>query len=214
MRAVPARFALSQHLLLARIHLARGHLDLAREQGRTAIRLVERIIDPPSQASVQGYLAELAAWQGDYDTARAAAALALQHIADSEEHNVVIFLCHVGLRAEANTAERARDRRAARSEVEDINATGERLRSRARQALGRLDPRTSFPEARAHAAGCEAEFTRLKLHSDPQQWEALAATWDGLSRPYDAAYARWRQAESLLAARTPTAVGVLRKRTR
>jgi hypothetical protein len=119
MRAVPARFALSQHLLLARIHLARGHLDLAREQGRTAIRLVERIIDPPSQASVQGYLAELAAWQGDYDTARAAAALALQHIADSEEHNVVIFLCHVGLRAEANTAERARDRRAARSEVED-----------------------------------------------------------------------------------------------
>jgi DNA-binding CsgD family transcriptional regulator/tetratricopeptide (TPR) repeat protein len=210
-RAVPARFALAQHLLLGRIHLARGHLDLAREQGRTATRLVDRIIDPPSQASVQGYLAELATWQGDYDTARSAAALALQHVADSEEHNVVIILCHIGLRAEANAAERARDRRATHSEVEDLHATGEQLRSRARQALGRLGPGISFPEARAHAAGCEAEFARLERRSNPQQWADLAATWDGLSRPYDAAYARWRQAESLLATRTPKAAGVLRQ---
>jgi DNA-binding CsgD family transcriptional regulator len=173
---------------------------------------VDRLSDPPSQGSLQGYFAELAIWQGDVGMAGSAVAMALQHIADSEEHNFVIILCHVGLRAEADAAEQARDRRASRSEIEDIHTTGQQLLIRARQALGLLGPGTSFPEARAHAVGCEAEFARMKLRSDPRRWAALAAIWDGLSRPYDAAYARWRQAEVLLAARAPrAAVGVLRQ---
>jgi Transposase, Mutator family len=36
-------------------------------------------------------------------------------------------------------------------------------------------PWTSFPEATAHAVGCDAEFARLELRSDPQRWAALAA---------------------------------------
>ena len=50
----------------------------------------------------------------------------------------------------------------------------------------------NLPSARTHAAGCEAEFTRLQLRSDPEQWAALAAAWDAFSGPYQAAYARWR----------------------
>jgi hypothetical protein len=67
------------------------------------------------------------------------------------------------------------------------------------------------PAGVGHAAGCEAEFTRLQLRSDPEQWAALAAAWDAFSGPYQAAYARWRQAEALLARKAPGAAAVLRQ---
>jgi DNA-binding CsgD family transcriptional regulator len=37
--------------------------------------------------------------------------------------------------------------------------------------------------------------------SDPDRWRAAAAAWERLEHPYDAAYARLRQAEALLAER-------------
>jgi DNA-binding CsgD family transcriptional regulator len=76
----------------------------------------------------------------------------------------------------------------------------------------RLSRLEQLPEAAAQAAACEAEFTRLKLRSDSQQWAAVVAKWDALSRPYEVAYARWRQAEALLAAKAPRAAArVLRQ---
>jgi DNA-binding NarL/FixJ family response regulator len=43
------------------------------------------------------------------------------------------------------------------------------------------------------------------------RWAALAATWDALNEPYEAAYARWRQAEALLVAKEPGAAAILRQ---
>jgi DNA-binding CsgD family transcriptional regulator len=93
--------------------------------------------------------------------------------------------------------------------VADIHATGQQLLDHARESLAQLGANLSL--ARAHAAGCEAEFTRLQLRSDPKQWAELAATWDAISEPYDAAYARWRQAEALLATKAAGAAAVLRQ---
>jgi ATP/maltotriose-dependent transcriptional regulator MalT len=77
----------------------------------------------------------------------------------------------------------------------------------ARRSLGLLGGNPS--ELRANAAACEAEFTRVQLRSDSQQWEATVASWDTLSRPYEAAYARWRQAEALFASKAPRAAASL-----
>jgi DNA-binding CsgD family transcriptional regulator len=44
----------------------------------------------------------------------------------------------------------------------------------------------------------DGERSRLEGQSDPGRWQAAAAAWLGLRRPYPAAYAQWRQAEALL----------------
>jgi hypothetical protein len=51
----------------------------------------------------------------------------------------------------------------------------------------------------AHGLSWRAAWTRLRGESEGTAWEQAAAAWDALSRPHRAAYARWRQAESLLA---------------
>jgi DNA-binding CsgD family transcriptional regulator/tetratricopeptide (TPR) repeat protein len=206
---LPAGWALDWQLLAGRLHMARGRLELANEHAKTLTHLVEQIMDPVWDSCLQSHLAELATLQQDYPAARSAVARALQHVSDTE-HPDEIRLCRIGLRAEADAAERAHDRRATAAAVVDIHATGERLVTTARQLLAQIG--TNLPEANAQAAACEAEFTRLELRSDPQQWAAVVANWDALSRPYEAAYARWRQAEALLASKTPRpAAAVLRQ---
>jgi DNA-binding CsgD family transcriptional regulator len=114
------------------------------------------------------------------------------------------------LAAAADATERAYDRPAAVSTITDINATAEQLLATVRQSLTQLG--THLPEVNAQAAACEAEFTRLQRRPDPGRWMALAAAWDALSRPYQTAYARWRQAEALLATKAPkAAASVLRQ---
>jgi DNA-binding CsgD family transcriptional regulator/tetratricopeptide (TPR) repeat protein len=205
-REMVARFALALLLLRARLHMARGRFHLAQEQAQAAARMAGQLTHPASQSGLQRLLAELAIWQGDGAAARAATAKALQYLT-ADDRRLAIAVCHIGLRAEADAAERAHDRRADPSEVADIHATGQQLLNNARESLAQLGG--NHPTARAHAAGCEAEFTRLQLRSDPKQWAELAATWDAISEPYEAAYARWRQAEALLATRAPGAAAVL-----
>ena len=71
-----------------------------------------------------------------------------------------------------------------------------------REAMTR-DPFAQHPyyvTAPAHGANWKAEITRLHGRSDPDAWAAAAAAWAGLRRPHRFGYARWRQAEALLAA--------------
>jgi predicted ATPase/DNA-binding CsgD family transcriptional regulator len=209
-RELPAAWALHLRLLSGRLHMARGRFDLAYEHGQTATHMVEQLIDPLLQSFLHAYLAELATFQGDYSTARSAVAKALQHLADSEEHALAVRWCRIGLRAAADATQRAQDRRAGPSVVADIHATGGWLLAHARLSLAQLG--MNLPGVKAEGAGCEAEFARLELRSDPQEWAALAASWDALFRPYEAVYARWRQAEALLATKGPrAATGVLRQ---
>ena len=201
LRELPAAMALHLRLVLGRIHMSRGQVELAKEDAEAARRMVGQLNDSIADSCLQGYLAELATAEADYPAAQSATAKALRDLAGSEQHVDTVRFCRTGLRAAADAAERAHDRRANAAAVADIQTTGEQLLPTARQAL--LQVGTHLPEANAQAAACEAEFTRLKLRSDPQQWAAVAGSWEALSRPYEAAYARWRQAEALLASRTP-----------
>jgi DNA-binding NarL/FixJ family response regulator len=44
-----------------------------------------------------------------------------------------------------------------------------------------------------------AEQSRLERRSDPDQWRVAAVAWERLANRFEAAYARFRQAEALLA---------------
>jgi DNA-binding CsgD family transcriptional regulator/tetratricopeptide (TPR) repeat protein len=61
-----------------------------------------------------------------------------------------------------------------------------------------------------------AQWQRLYGKSDAVTWGQAATAWDALTRPHRAAYARWRQAEALLAdpAGRPAAADVLRTAAR
>jgi predicted ATPase/DNA-binding CsgD family transcriptional regulator len=200
LRELPPGWALDWQLLAGRSHMARGRFELASEQ---AARLAEQSLDPMLDLCAQAYLAELATLQLDYPTARSAVVKALRHVAESEQPFDAIWLCSIGLRATADAAERARDRRTPADALADLQSTGEQLLATARESLVKAGP--NLPEAAAHAATCEAEFTRMELRSDPQSWADVISNWEELSRPYEVAYARWRQAEALLAAREPKA---------
>jgi ATP/maltotriose-dependent transcriptional regulator MalT len=49
----------------------------------------------------------------------------------------------------------------------------------------------------------QAERSRLEGRSDPEGWRAAAIAWERLEYPFDAAYARFREAEALLADGAP-----------
>jgi DNA-binding CsgD family transcriptional regulator len=57
------------------------------------------------------------------------------------------------------------------------------------------------PVVQAQLALAEAELARSENRRDPALWEAAVAAWEAIGRPYAAAYARWREAETLVAVR-------------
>ena len=85
------------------------------------------------------------------------------------------------------------------------------VRERAAGLLDRIRSASSAPDVvltpvlAANILMAEAEWSRVDGPSDPQRWASSAAAWEELGYPWPSAYARWRQAEALLAARAPRA---------
>ena len=112
----------------------------------------------------------------------------------------VMAACRIGAQAEADLAEIGRARRH-EGDVADARIRLEALLARAGEVLDRIGDAAS-PTRRwleADLRTVDAERTRLDGHSDSGGWAAVAGRWDELRQPYEAAYARYREAESLLA---------------
>ena len=56
-----------------------------------------------------------------------------------------------------------------------------------------------MPVALAHRSAIEAELSRLAGASDPALWDAAVELWLDVGERLEVAYARWRQAEAMLA---------------
>jgi DNA-binding CsgD family transcriptional regulator len=193
-------FGLHQSLgvLLAR----RGEFEAAREQLDLALKL-----GPPYFEGLTWLgPAELALWEGREEEAAAAIAEGQRWFAERDPdgylpHRAILWYPLV-LRLEADRAERAADRRAA-NEVSEA-------RQRATPILHALDrlaaaqaPQAHYPMVTGHLLLARAEESRLQGRSDPERWQAAAAAWERLGRPFEAAYTRFRQAEALLTGRAP-----------
>jgi DNA-binding CsgD family transcriptional regulator len=176
----------------------------------------ERLIPPAQQWSVWVGRAQLASWEGRHDQAAAAVAEGLRWIAERDHEGVpaeLSSLCYgAALRLEADRAELAAARRRA-----DEGAAARRRAVPVIAALDRLSDSPS-PQARIPLVVCalllaQAEQSRLEGRSDPERWRAAAGAWERLEYPFEAAYARFRQAEALLAegGSRPQAEQVLRR---
>ena len=192
----PFHIHATRGLLLTR----RGEFTAAREEFDHA----ERLAPPAEQWSVWDGRAQLALWDGRHDRAATAVAQGLRWVAEQDPDGVpaaLLCLCYVSaLRLEADRAELA----AARRSADDVAAA----RRRAAPVIAALD-RLSYspsPQARIPVVACNlqlarAEQSRLEGRSDPERWRAAAMAWERLAYPFEAAYARFRHAEALLASR-------------
>jgi DNA-binding CsgD family transcriptional regulator/tetratricopeptide (TPR) repeat protein len=111
-------------------------------------------------------------------------------------------LCWLGLRALADRAELARARRdtglvtVVQNQADELIALLGRHSAHIREVTLTPDAHLAADEAQA-----TAEYGRAMGSSDPAQWATAAETWEELTHPFDAAYARWREGEATLASK-------------
>jgi DNA-binding CsgD family transcriptional regulator/tetratricopeptide (TPR) repeat protein len=194
--------AMDLHLARAKISMARGEFVATAADLEAVRTLSARAIDPRFIVPVLTLEAGLALWEHRLDDARDAVAAGLARLTVSQEVWFAAPLAWHGLRAEADRAASARARRGTQ-ELDAARATAAALMDHLRHLKGRLDPSAAAVHRAAdiYTAMCEGEWSRLEGASSAEIWEDVAATWDTMSQPYPAAYARWRLAEALLARR-------------
>jgi DNA-binding CsgD family transcriptional regulator len=192
--------AFNLHNALGRLLSRRGEFAAAREQLNLALRL-----SPPffSDRAWLG-LAELALWEGRRDEAAAAVAQGLRWCTERDPDGTLPDVSSpwysLALRLEADRAEQAAARHAPGEVPEAWQRATPVLAAMDRLATARA-PQARYPPVAAQLQAAQAERSRLEGRSDPERWQAAAAAWERLEHPYDAAYARFRQAEALLAQR-------------
>jgi DNA-binding CsgD family transcriptional regulator/tetratricopeptide (TPR) repeat protein len=177
------------HQQLGLLAQARG--DFAEASAR--LRVVSNHVSPASAPEIRAQTfeleAELALWEHRPELALRAATQARELADPLESPNVATRAAALGVRAAADAAELARAR------ADSAGEQAAREEARAFRAL--LVP--GRDENRAREAAIAAELRRADGQSDPARWEAAALEWDARSTPLQAAYARWRWAEALLA---------------
>jgi DNA-binding CsgD family transcriptional regulator/tetratricopeptide (TPR) repeat protein len=193
-----------------RLYDIKGQLEVGQGDFPTArehLELAVRLNPSPFEASWPlTSLAELAIWEERYDDARNLVDRAMDVLEPLEPEEVspptdLARVPTVGLRLEADDAELARAARSAAG-VQEARRRAEPLLA-ALRAMDDAAADGGDAWAPCYAALGEAEWSRLDGRPDPLPWRHAAERWEQLEVPYAAAYARFRQAEALLAARAP-----------
>jgi predicted ATPase/DNA-binding CsgD family transcriptional regulator len=187
------------------LHAARGQLLLRQGDFAAAREQLDRSLrrSPPSHRVEAWFgLAELGLWEGREEEVETAITEGLRWYAEWDPEGVVpgwlLRWYGLALRLEADRVERA----AARRTPEEV-ARARRRAAPILAELGRLAAAQQPQPVHSHVTcillHAEAERSRLEGPTDPERWRAAAVAWERLERPFEAAYARYRQAEALLA---------------
>jgi DNA-binding CsgD family transcriptional regulator len=140
--------------------------------------------------------AEFARRRGDLDQARELIDDALDRIEYCSEDVVrIAALASTGLRVEGDAGQLARDRQ------DESAAQVARERAGALLERARLAAESGWEVEGAQLAVGEAEYARATRGESAELWAEATRRWEAVSRPYRAAYSRWREAEALMAAR-------------
>jgi DNA-binding CsgD family transcriptional regulator len=179
----------------AQLALGRGETERAERAIAALGEAVQGSTEPQFLGPYGVLSSELARRAGDIDSARAAVDEGLDRIEYCSEDVVRISaLAVAGLRVEGDAGQLARDRR-----HEEAQAV---VRSRAEAMLerARLAAEAGWGVEAAQLATAEAEYARATGDDSGSLWAAAAERWEELRRPYHSSYARWREAEALMAA--------------
>ncbi len=140
-------------------------------------------------------LAELCRRRRDLAGARSAVAEALDRLElCTDDVMRIARVTGIGLRVEADFAQRARDLREPKDERDAL------ARARIHMQRLRAAAQEGGPVEQAWMTTGAAELTRARGRSDPKLWHKAAGEWEAITRPYPAAISRWRAAEALVEA--------------
>jgi DNA-binding CsgD family transcriptional regulator len=112
---------------------------------------------------------------------------------EGEDALRALIMATLGVRAQADLAELARARRDGRGEAA--------ARDHADELLSEARARAQAADHPALEATIAAEHARAEGRSEPSLWDQAARAWEERRTPFQAAHARWRQAEAALARR-------------
>jgi DNA-binding CsgD family transcriptional regulator/tetratricopeptide (TPR) repeat protein len=190
------------HEVRSALSTRRGDFAAAREQVDRALHLCPPYFEDGPRLRA----AELALWQSREEEAAEAVVQGLRWLAERDPDGDILERSSpwyaLALRLAADRAERAAARRA----PEEV-AQAEQQAAPVVAELDRLaatpTPQARYPIVVCHLLLAQAERSRLQRRSDPVRWQAAVDAWERLERPFEAAYARYRQAESLLGMDAP-----------
>ncbi len=153
--------------------------------------LVAASAEPQWIGPLGAMLGELYRRRRELERARAAVAAALDRIeVCTDDVARIAQVSAVGVRVEADLAQRARDLREKRDERDAT--TRARIHAQRLQAAAQ----SGGPVERAWSAVGAAELARARGRSDSKRWDAAAREWERIERPYEVAIMRWREAEA------------------
>lgn len=185
------------HWMRADLDMRRGRLGAAAAFWETHRDLIWSAANLDNRLEAALRHVELLLWCGDPAAAFGEASTVLTELCPTDYSRFAGGLFVLALRACADVADRAR----ATADTATLHAAlrdGDRVTSLL--AGANLDPFGNVPAtAQDDALSWQAESSRLRGESDTTLWEQAATAWDALTGQDRAAYARWRQAEALLA---------------
>ena len=182
------------NLTRAGLLLGRGDTRAARPLLEETARILALSLEPQYLAGCGALRGELERREGHLDAARAVVEEAIDRIEFcSEDGERLAEVACVGVRVEADAAERARDLGDGEAE-RGARLRAEMMDARVQAAAEDLD----LPVPAAHAANAAAEAARAAGEADPALFAAAAEAWTALERPYPAALARFGEAEAHL----------------
>jgi DNA-binding CsgD family transcriptional regulator/tetratricopeptide (TPR) repeat protein len=184
-QATPYLAAVRSRLLARRGAIAEARPLLAAVDRRT--------LDPDTAIFVATVAAEVALVEGQADEAIVAVTDGLGHISGTGDLVWGLPLVGIGIRALAELAE---GRRAARDDAGLANVVAQTAVLRER--FGAAADHAATPSAQAWVAAANAETSRVDGLTDPEPWARAIAAWDAVPDPAEAAYARYRKAETAL----------------
>jgi len=203
----------------AGLQLPRALLLLRRGRYEEAVELLDAIweaLGRPQDALVGAQLAitsaELGLWRGDWPGARAAVERGRTLTRDTDQVAWLLVVCGLGARLEADAVDAAR-----------LAAVPVDLAAALAAAAEHVAVAEAFLSRIEHTTGCQsatlrllldlvrAEHARLTHPTSAERWAAIAGAAG--PEPYLVAYARWREAEALLAGRASPARAATALRT-
>jgi DNA-binding CsgD family transcriptional regulator/tetratricopeptide (TPR) repeat protein len=194
----------------ARLAIGRGDLATAGHLVEVLRRLLDEHEAPDAwRRELAETEVELALWRQAPDDAARLSQAALAALADGDEGRFAGPLVWLRARALADVAEQAAARRDDR-ELARVRRLGEELAAQrdgsARDAdrpedVALAAPDADRPEDVALAATVDAELRRLAGADAAPAWRAAVRLWARLAPGLPLAYARWREAEALVATR-------------
>ena len=195
------------------IYLQRAYLDFLRGRMADAEAFWLRDADVPwgyslnQRWELSWRRAEFELWRHQPARTLAAVRPLLEDMLDTDMARMTARLFSLAARAHADLAQ---------DDLEHMGSAASDLDQLLKLATqAKIDPFAGPMPVTAPADGLlsHAEQARAAGHQTPDMWDKAAATFDALERPHRAGYARWRQAEVLLATRghQTEAAEILRK---